>query len=388
MKAAAVKAVNMKNYSESLHTLEDLGGVYLLLGPACNMTCRHCTQTPIKNCFDLSPQGKDLSQDVKDFIVKWSKLPWKYGEKNPKRFYFWGGEPLLYWETIKKLVLEFESLGVKSLSYRIFSNGLLLNDEVVEFCNKHDIWFIMSLDAPNATAVRNAVPSEDKLELFLKIKKRTVNTVFNAINNNMIIAMKALEYLLPGTEVTCGFINVLSDIPKDIYDFKPGEAYRAVTELGMYMLQSGNKYMLKWFTSKLWRMYHWDKDEFIEYPYPPCHPGMVSISVDFKGNVYRCHNDSFKVGRITEDFNSLQDRHLEQWRKLLPPKCMECEHLDICRCICPIAVQQDGQLCYCDYLREFWQGVKDVAAISQTIKSGRKYSITYVNGRLKVEEVE
>ena len=125
----------MKNFSEEIHKLNDLGAIYLLLGAACNMSCRHCVQTPIKSCFNLSPQGENLSQEVKDFIVAWSNLPWKYAENNPRRLYFWGGEPLLYWETIKKLVLEFKKIGVKNVSYRIFSNGLLLNDEIVDFCS-------------------------------------------------------------------------------------------------------------------------------------------------------------------------------------------------------------------------------------------------------------
>lgn len=376
----------MKNFSEDIHNLDDLGAVYLLLGPACNMTCRHCSQTPVKNCFDMSPNGGELAQDVKDFIVKWSKLPWKYGAHNPRRLYFWGGEPLLYWKTIKKLVLEFEALGV-DISYRIFSNGLLLNKEVVEFCNEHDIWFIMSYDAPNPTAVRNTVPGERQIDYFLQIKKRTVNCVFNAINKNMIVAFKTLEYMFPSTEISCGFINVLSDIPKDIYSFKKGEAYKAVAELGMYLLQFGDKNITRWFTSKLWRTQKWDAKEFAEYPYPPCHPGVVSLSVDFKGNVYRCHNDSYKVGQITDDFSNLQDKHLDEWKKLLPPKCKSCEHLDICRCICPIAVKQGGELCYCNYLREFWQAVKDVRAVFKMVKPGKTYDMEFINGRLSLKEV-
>ena len=377
----------MKNYSEELYNLEDLGAVYLLLGPACNMSCRHCSQTPVKNCFNMSPNGGELSQDVKDFVVKWSNLPWKYAKNNSRRLYFWGGEPLLYWQTIKKLVLEFEKLGAKGISYRIFSNGLLLNDEIVEFCNEHGIWFIMSYDAPNPTAVRNAIPNNDKCKLFIKINKRTVNTVYNAINNNMVAALHILERKFPGTEISCGFINVLSDIPKDIYAFKKGEVYREVAELGILAMK-GNENAMRWFRSKLWRINRWDVAEFEEYPYPPCHPGVVSLSVDFKGNVYRCHNDSCKVGRITDNFNSLQEKHLNEWRKLLPYKCKTCEHLDICRCICPIAVQQDGELCYCDYLREFWQAVKDMGAIFKMIKPSKTYRMEFINGRASLREVE
>lgn len=380
----------MKNYSEDLHTLADLGAVYLLLGPACNMTCRHCTQTPIKGCLDLSPQGKELSQDVKDFIVKWSKLPWKYGEKNPRRFYFWGGEPLLYWQTIKKLVLEFERLGV-DVSYRIFSNGLLLNDEIVDFCNAHDIWFIMSYDAPNSTAARNTVPSDTACEKFLQINKRNVNTVFNAINDDMVAAFKWLKAKFPNTFISCGFMNVLSEhTPEDLYKFKAGRVRKTVKDLWAFMDADSelSSYIRRWFDSKYWRVNRWDKEEFLEYPLPPCHPGVVSISVDFKGNVVLCHNTDKVVGQITDDFAGLQEQHNVYFKKLLPPKCLECEHLDICRCICPIAVQQDGELCYCDYLREFWGAIKECCKPKQfEVQAGKSYKLKMIDGELILQEV-
>ncbi len=390
VKAAVVKH-SMKNYSEDLHTLADLGAVYLLLGPACNMTCRHCTQTPIKNCFDLSPQGKKLSQDVKDFIVKWNGSPWKYGENNPRRFYFWGGEPLLYWETIKKLVLEFESMGVKGLSYRIFSNGLLINDEIVEFCNTHDIWFIMSYDAPNPTAARNTVPSDVACEKFLQIHKRNVNTVFNAINDDMVAAFMWLKAKFPNTFISCGFMNVLSEhTPKDLYNFKAGRVRKAVKDLHALMFEDKElgRYINRWFDSKYWRVNRWDKDEFLEYPLPPCHPGMVSISVNFKGDVVLCHNTDKVVGHITDDFSVLQEKHNSFFKELLPSKCLECEHLDICRCICPIAVKQDGELCYCDYLREFWSAVKECCKPKQfEVQAGKSYKLKMVNGEIVLQEV-
>lgn len=353
---------NMKNFSEELYEFNDLGAVYLLLGTACNMSCRHCSQTPIKGCFNLSPQGKELSQEVKDFIVKWSNLPWKYAENNPRRLYFWGGEPLLYWETIKKLVLEFKKIGVKNISYRIYSNGLLLNNEIVDFCNEHDIWFIMSYDAPNARAARNAVPSKEACKKLLRIRKRTVNTVFNAINDNMVEAFEWLQYTFPYTEITCGFMNVLSEsTPLDLYKFKSNAVKKAVKNLWL-AANSDSKiasYAQQWFSSKVWRTKKWDKEEFNNYPYPPCRPAVVSLSINFNGEIMLCHNTNKVVGHITDDFAELQEKHREIFEKLLPTKCRDCEHLDICRCICPIAVQKDGELCYCDYLREFWEAIKE-----------------------------
>lgn len=350
----------MFNCSENYNCLADLGAVYLLLGSACNMTCRHCSQTPIKNTLNLSPCGGNLSQDVIDFIVKWSNLPWKYS--NQRRLYFWGGEPLLFWETIKKSILLFEELGILNISYRIFSNGLLLDDEIAEFCNEHNVWFIMSHDAPNPTAVRNACPSDSNCKSFMKIKKRTVNSVFCAVNNDMVATFKYLEDKFPNTEISCGFINVLSDIPKDIWDFKAGDVTNAIVNLYGYAI-SGDKWADMWFRSKIGRA-RFSLDEFCHYPFPPCRPALVSLSMNFNGDVFRCHNDSCVVAHISDSFAEIQQAHLSEWRSLLPTECLKCEHLDLCRCICPIALKtkDNKELVYCDYMKEFWGAIKSVCS--------------------------
>ena len=142
--------------------------IYLMLGSACNMSCRHCTQTPIK--CNVAYPATELSKDVLDFIIKWDK-------EGGGRLYFWGGEPILYWGTIQKLIEEFEKFGVSNISYRIFTNGLLLTKKIVDYCNAHNIWVIMSYDAPNPLAARNAIPLERNIEAFLQAEKRTVNGV-------------------------------------------------------------------------------------------------------------------------------------------------------------------------------------------------------------------
>ena len=89
-------AVN-KPWTGETEYLHGLSAVFLLLGPACNMTCRHCSQTPIKNTFCQQPDS-ELPEKVILFLKKWLSV------KNGffSRIYFWGGEPLLYWETIKR----------------------------------------------------------------------------------------------------------------------------------------------------------------------------------------------------------------------------------------------------------------------------------------------
>lgn len=328
--------------------------IYLMLGSACNMSCRHCTQTPIK--CNVAYPTTELSKDVLDFIVKWDK-------NGGGRLYFWGGEPLLYWTTIKKLIEEFEKIGMSNTSYRIFTNGLLLSNSIVDFCNKHNIWVIMSYDAPNPLAARNAMPLERNIEAFLLAEKRTVNGVYNALNCDMVTAFKYLESKFPNTEVTLGFINVLWDIPKDLYAFRKGEVRKAVKDLFEYYKETRDSNVHRWFETKLRRGNYFSIEEFMLSPFPPCAPGRISLSIDFAGNIIRCHNDDKVVANIKDDYSDILKAHEMEWLKLLPRNCASCECLSLCRSICPIAYKKESneEFVQCGYIREFFSAVQECA---------------------------
>ena len=348
-------AVN-KPWTGETEYLHGLSAVFLLLGPACNMTCRHCSQTPIKNTFCQQPDS-ELPEKVLLFLKKWLSV------KNGffSRIYFWGGEPLLYWETIKRYILMFESRGIFPRQYRIFSNGLLLTKEIADFCNRHRVLFTMSYDAPNPVAVRNAVPSKENIEALLECKKRSVNFVFNALNDDPVRAFAMLEELFPETIVDMGLINVLSDIPKDIYTFWEGQIEQAIDALADDVIAGndpyGNRYNFfveKFVSDDLFR-----REYFTTSPFPPCAPGAISLSFKFDGNIVRCHNDSRVISSIDDSCEEMLEKHRSVWSELIPRKCFSCPVVSICRNRCPIGLfTEDGtEYAHCEVLRRIYGSV-------------------------------
>ena len=62
---------------------------------------------------------------------------------------FFGGEPLMNWQVVKDLVAygrEQEKLHNKKFRFTLTTNGVLLNDEVMEFCNKEMGNVVLSVD--------------------------------------------------------------------------------------------------------------------------------------------------------------------------------------------------------------------------------------------------
>ena len=346
----------INTYSTENEYFLEVFAIFLLLGPSCNMSCRHCSQTPFKNTFSLKPDC-ELSNDVISFIKRWSNA-----RKNIlSRIYFWGGEPLLYWETIKRTVLLLESENIWC-QYRIFSNGLLLNEEVSDFCNHHNIVFTMSYDAPNPLAVRNKVPSEDNINALLKCKMRTVNSVFNAINHDLVSMFSILEKKFPRTIISAGINDVLSDIPKDIYTFKNGQQIEDEIDALADDIIAGNdpygnrfRFFTKFFIQKI----SFNMDEFIESPFPPCRPGKISLSIKFNGDIVRCHNDNCIISNINCSHNDIYNAHLNVWKNLLPEKCLSCHVLPACRMGCPIAMltEDKTEFVHCENFRHVFNAI-------------------------------
>lgn len=336
--------------------LQRLSAVYLLLGPACNMTCRHCSQTPIKNTFAMKP-ADELPEKVIRFLKTW--LDVKNGSFS--RIYFWGGEPLLYWETIKRYVLLFEERGIFPGQYRIFSNGLLLNSDIADFCNRHNILFTMSYDAPDPLAVRNAVPSRENIDALLQCEKRSVNFVFTALNADPVRAFAMLEELFPETVVDMGIINVLSDIPKDIYHFSDGQIEQALDALADDILSGndpyGNRY--SFFLEKFMLFDTFRSEEFERFPWPPCAPGVNALSFKFNGDIVRCHNDNRVIVGIRDSYMDIANSHLRVWQELIPHRCFDCPVVPVCRNRCPIGLYtEDGmEYVHCDVLRHIYGSV-------------------------------
>ncbi len=106
----------------------------------CNLRCPYCF-TGKK--FDREMPVETAKKSV-DFVVQ-------YAKDNDQRavFSFFGGEPMMAWDTLKAVVEYGEAVaaaaGVTAL-FRMNTNGMLIKEEHLEFFEKHDLIFILSID--------------------------------------------------------------------------------------------------------------------------------------------------------------------------------------------------------------------------------------------------
>ncbi|MDC0721506.1 His-Xaa-Ser system radical SAM maturase HxsB [Nannocystis bainbridge] len=109
----------------------------------CDHTCSYCQvsrQMEEKSRFDMSQAHADRAVE---FVFR-SPSP-------AIKIEFQGGEPLLNFDLIRHVVLRAESLNRehgRDLVFVIASNLTRLNDEILDFCKGHRIYFSTSLDGP------------------------------------------------------------------------------------------------------------------------------------------------------------------------------------------------------------------------------------------------
>jgi uncharacterized protein len=144
---------------------KDIRRLKIQLGLKCNYECNYCSQRFIPHAEDGTP---DL---VEPFINKMDS--WFYGGTDglgtDTKIEFWGGEPFVYWKTIKPLA---EGIRKKypNAVFTIITNGSLLDDEKIQWLIDLDFNVGLSHDGPGYH-VRGLDPldDEEKREAILKL---------------------------------------------------------------------------------------------------------------------------------------------------------------------------------------------------------------------------
>ena len=85
----------------------------------------------------------EVGKKALDFLIANS------GSRRNLEVDFFGGEPLMNWEVVKQLVAygrEQEKVHDKRFRFTLTTNGVLLNEEVMEFCNREMGNVVLSID--------------------------------------------------------------------------------------------------------------------------------------------------------------------------------------------------------------------------------------------------
>lgn len=109
----------------------------------CNLACKYCFAEEGEYHGRRALMSYEVGRKALDFLIANS------GNRHNLEVDFFGGEPLMNWEVVKQLVnygREQEKLYDKHFRFTLTTNGVLLSDEVMEFCNREMANVVLSLD--------------------------------------------------------------------------------------------------------------------------------------------------------------------------------------------------------------------------------------------------
>lgn len=110
----------------------------------CNLACKYCFAD--EGSYNGKPKelmSAEVGKAALDFLVANSE------NRVNLEVDFFGGEPLMNFEVVKEIVAygrSIEKAAGKNFRFTLTTNGVLLNDEVIDFCNREISNVVLSLD--------------------------------------------------------------------------------------------------------------------------------------------------------------------------------------------------------------------------------------------------
>lgn len=291
----------------------------------CNLKCKYCFAKQGDFGGNAELMSLDVGKKAMDFLVANS------GNRRNLDIDFFGGEPLMNWEVVKELVKygrKIEKPAGKNMRFTITTNGVLLDDEKIDFINEHMHNVVLSLDGRKEINDQMRLTINDRgsydtiVPKFQKLvsqrpKDRYYYVRGTFTRDNLDFSKDINHFADLGFELTSiepvvddesnPFALREEDLPKIFEEY---ESYAA--ELAQRQLE-GEK--LKFFHF----MIDLNQGPCVIKRITGCGAGNEYVSIVPNGDIYPCHQfvgkEEFVMGNVHEDEITLPESMREMFRE-------------------------------------------------------------------------
>ncbi len=123
--------------------VNEVKALCLHVAHTCNLNCSYCFASQGKYHGERALMSFEVGRRALDFLVENS------GHRRNLEVDFFGGEPLMNWQVVKDLVAYARSIEEekgKHFRFTLTTNGVLVDDEVIDFANREMSNVVMSID--------------------------------------------------------------------------------------------------------------------------------------------------------------------------------------------------------------------------------------------------
>lgn len=299
----------------------------------CNLRCHYCFAGTGDFGHSRGLMPKEIGEQAVDFIIANS------GQRRNCELDFFGGEPLLNMETVKHVVSYVrrrEQETGKVFKLTLTTNGVLLNDDAIQYLNENNISLVLSMDGRQevhdhmrpyadgsgsfrdvAANVRKAIRSRNNQNYYLRGTFTAHNLDFAAD----VLAMADLGFTQ---------LSVEPVVAKDC-DYALEEEHLPV--LFEQYEQLAVEYLNRKLHGPAFDFFHFNLDinngPCVAKRLSGCGAGHEYFAVTPEGDLYPCHQfvgrDEYLLGNLAEGVTKKELP--EQFRKahvLNKPECRDC----------------------------------------------------------------
>jgi len=320
----------------------------IALGLSCNYECSYCSQRFVPradetNAHDLEPFLESLEQ--------WLMPRIKNPDGEGLRIEFWGGEPFVYWKTLKPLAERLRTR-LPKVTFNVITNGSLLDLEKNAWLDEMGFGVGISHDGPGQH-VRGPDPLQDPekaaaiKDLFLRLRPKgrvSFNAMVNRDNQSRAAIVKFFSELTGDPQLQMGegaFVDPYDEgglasslKPDELVAFRLN-AFREVrngSAAGMNIVKQKVSDFIESIANRrparlVGQKCGMDRTD--------------NIAVDLKGNVLTCQNvsavsvapngEAHKIGHVS-DYENIQLKTSTHWSKR--EECPKCPVLQLCKGSC------------------------------------------------------
>ncbi len=340
------------------------------------MSCAYCLQHDLVHKLPAKVDGKVLT-----FI---RALAQRQGRI---RVQFYGGEPLVYFDTMRLVMDELADVR-KYIVWTMITNGKALDDDIVDWCNANLDAVAVSWDGPVAShTTRGYDVMNEHRDQLLRLNNLSFTAVlssamlpldvFDAVDNFNLDYAKVHKGALAGVnldELLCT-TPVHPELAEFDFDLLRAQVQLIVDEYGDHVLKGKamSASRLAWVNAKVNNLKHGVRRGVNDRA--RCGNGYNVLNIDGSGHLYTCHNGDSVVGTIDDTWTSVLRNVVLHDRAPVHANgaCAQCGLQLMCQNGCPLVTTEDRRRFYCRQVAAVDEPIIDkVLALGQQLDGGEQ----------------
>ncbi len=306
----------------------------LHIAHSCNLNCSYCFASQGKYHGERALMSFEVGKQALDFLVENS------GSRRNLEVDFFGGEPLMNFNVVKQLVEYARSIEKekgKNFRFTLTTNGVLIDDDVIEFSNREMSNVVLSLDGRKEVHDRFRVDYQGrgswdyivpKFQKFVKERGNKSYYMRGTFTHNNPDFLEDIKTMLDlgFTELSMEPVVCAADDPSALTEEDKAVVMEQYEKLAELMLQRHRE-------GKPFTFYHYMIDlkggPCIYKRVSGCGSGTEYMAVTPWGDLYPCHqfvgDDKYKLGNVYDGVTNtaIQDEFMA-CNVYTRPECGDC----------------------------------------------------------------